>query len=934
MYSTREPYRTPRGILALAAGITSALLASRPALASPDYTLFESDQVRPLAMSPDGKLLFALNTPDAHLEVFRIHAGGLLHLASVPVGLDPVAVAARTNTEVWVANNLSDSVSVVKLNPGGLGGRVVRTLLVGDEPRDIVFAGPSRSRAFITTAHRGQNVPYDPQFTTPGIGRADVWVWNADNLGTSLGGDPLTIITLFSDKPRALAVTPDGARVYAAGFHSGNKTTLVGEQYVTDGFGPNGVLGPSTNVDGVPAPDVGIIVKHNGAHWVDTIGRDWDAGVRLSLPDKDVFVIDAMASPPAQVSGSSGYFSGVGTILFNMIVNPANGKVYVSNTEAFNLERFEGPGHFAGSSVRGHLHESRITVLGPGSVAPRHLNKHIDYSSCCAPTPNAESTKSLAQPTDMAITSNGQKLYVAALGSSKIGVFNTATLENDTFVPGVANQITVSGGGPTGLALDEARGRLYVLTRFDNSISIINTTTGTETAHVAMYNPEPASVVNGRRFLYDAGFSSSHGDSSCASCHISGDMDDIDWDLGNPDESILNLPGPFGNLVDLFTGQIHDTIAHPMKGPMLTQSLRGMDNHGPMHWRGDRTGGNDAATAQPDSGTHDERAGFKKFQSGFTDLLGRDAFISNAEMELFVDFILQVTYPPNPVRNLDNSLTPAQQIGSDFYFNVVSDGTSTCAGCHTLDPSANPGAARPGFFGTSADTTWDFEAQLMKVPHLRNVYQRIGMFGMAAVLSNPFDDLTNTGDQIRGYGFTHDGAFDTPFRFLRTLAFSDLLPSPVVTNPDGFQYTAQDDEVRRAVESFVLAFPSNMAPIVGQQITLTAANAMVTGARVDLLKSRANVGECDLVAKTGLLGSELGFFYVGSGTFVPNFVSLPPVSDAQLRQAATALNRPVTYTCTPPGSGERMGIDRDLDGHLDGDERIAGSDPADPSSTP
>src|SRR2546430_10042502 len=41
--------------------------------------------------------------------------------------------------------------------------------------RDIVFAGPGRSRAFITTAHRGQNVPYDPQLTTPGIGRADVW---------------------------------------------------------------------------------------------------------------------------------------------------------------------------------------------------------------------------------------------------------------------------------------------------------------------------------------------------------------------------------------------------------------------------------------------------------------------------------------------------------------------------------------------------------------------------------------------------------------------------------------------------------------------------------------------------------------------------------------------------------------------------------------
>ena len=35
------------------------------------------------------------------------------HAASVPVGLEPVAVAARTDGEVWVVNHLSDSVSIV-----------------------------------------------------------------------------------------------------------------------------------------------------------------------------------------------------------------------------------------------------------------------------------------------------------------------------------------------------------------------------------------------------------------------------------------------------------------------------------------------------------------------------------------------------------------------------------------------------------------------------------------------------------------------------------------------------------------------------------------------------------------------------------------------------------------------------------------------------
>jgi len=54
--------------------------------------------VRPLALSPDGTRLFAVNTPDNRLEIFQVGAGGIAWRASVPVGLEPVAVAARDNT--------------------------------------------------------------------------------------------------------------------------------------------------------------------------------------------------------------------------------------------------------------------------------------------------------------------------------------------------------------------------------------------------------------------------------------------------------------------------------------------------------------------------------------------------------------------------------------------------------------------------------------------------------------------------------------------------------------------------------------------------------------------------------------------------------------------------------------------------------------------
>ena len=92
---------------------------------------------------------------------------------------------------------------------------------------------------------------------------------------------------------------------------------------------------------------------------------------------------------------------------------------------------------------------------------------------------------SLATPLDMAVASDGT-LYVAAFGSSAVGVFDTAELENDTFVPDAAHHIEVSGGGPSGLALDEANHRLYVLTRFDDAVKVI------DTASRARDRPAPA----------------------------------------------------------------------------------------------------------------------------------------------------------------------------------------------------------------------------------------------------------------------------------------------------------------------------------------------------------------------------------------------------------------------------------------------------------
>jgi DNA-binding beta-propeller fold protein YncE len=565
-------------------------VGARAAPAQTSFVNFESGHVRPLAPAPGGERLFAVNTPDNRLAIYDVVPAGLVLAAEVPVGLEPVAVAARTTSagrlEAWVVNHLSDSVSIVEIDPQDATlSRVVRTLLVGDEPRDIVFAGASRDRAFITCARRGQNhfpgaEATGPQLATPGVGRADVWVFAAESPGAALGGTPSSIVQLFGDEPRALAVSPDGALVYAAIFNSGNRTTTINES----ARAALAELPPPPAGGRLDGPSTGLIVKWNPdlGRWEDELGRDWNDGVRFTLPDHDVFAIDANANPPALRSGAN-TVSGVGTALFNMAVHPTNGRLYVSNTEARNHVRFVGLfGEDQG--VTGHLVENRVTIVDGTVVMPVHLNPHIDYT--VAPGPPAEIAQSLALPMDMTFSSDGATVFVVAFGSDTLAALATQDLEAGAVA---ASRLTV-GRGPSGVVLDPARDRLYVLNAIDRTISIVADAASPSravTGTVALpFDPSPAAVTGGRAFLYDARLSA-HGDAACASCHVFGDFDGLAWDLGDPFGTDLPDPNPFHGAPPAHTS------FHPMKGPMMTQSLRGLAGAGPMHWRGDRTGGND-----------------------------------------------------------------------------------------------------------------------------------------------------------------------------------------------------------------------------------------------------------------------------------------------------------------------------------------------------
>jgi hypothetical protein len=329
-----------------------------------------------------------------------------------------------------------------------------------------------------------------------------------------------------------------------------------------------------------------------------------------------------------------------------------------------------------------------------------------------------------------------------------------------------------------------------------------------------------------------------------------------------------------------------------------------------MHWRGDR------ATGVTGTDAFDANVSFNNFTVAFQGLIGGATQPSAAEMQQFTDFQLQVTPPPNPIRNLDNSLTASQQRGRDFYVGPrVADGivspvldaqfgqsSFTCEGCHRLDPSQ-------GFFGTGGNQSFEALPQIVKIPHLRNVYDKIGMFGTPQVGFYDAPDSGNMGDQIRGFGFTGDGSTDTLFRFLNAAAFR-------ATSNSGFPQDNPDGR-RRDVEQYLLAFDSDLAPIVGQQITLTADNAAAVGTRIDLMMQRAStpfisralggaVMECDLVARVVQNGRVMTFLYdPASMNFIPDDGS-DRVTDSTLRALAATAGQEITYTAATPGSGLRL----------------------------
>lgn len=813
---------------------------------SDGFTNFETEPVRPVALSPDGRYLYVLNTADDRLEIFDASGDNLRSIGETTVGLRPVAIALR-GSEAWVVNHLSDSVSVVNVADPARP-TVLYTLQVGDEPRGIVIAGPNRDRVFVASAYRGETL-------TPGIGRAQLWMFDAKQPDL-----PAKTLKLFGSKPRALAVSADGRQVYAAVFLSGNGTaTVSGEDAVKLGRQPRWTL---SNFPSNGAPKQGAIVRRSASAWRDAAGRDWSAVVPFELPDYDLFVIDASVEEPKVVET----VSNVGTVLFNLAVQPVSGEIWVTNTDAANFTPYE-------SRLQGKFADNRVTRIvaggGQGKQArPIDLNRHIDRSLNMA----AESVRelSLAQPLDIVFSPDGEQAFVAAFGSKKVAVLNGAGE--------VVDRIKV-GFGPGGLALDAKRRRLYVLNHLEATISVVDLRLRQtiQTVHLR-HDPTPPDVRAGRPFFYDAAATSRYGDLSCATCHVFGDTDGLAWDLGDPAGSQFDFPVRLRNVG---LGEPRQGV-HPLKGPMMTQSLRGLANTAPFHWRGDHFG----VPYEPG----EDIASFKDFNPAFVDLMGRSSEIAEGSMDAFARFILTIRYPPNPLQRLDRGMDNEQKAGFEFFTGPFSSdsGEQNCVACHALPAGTN---RLINFEGLQIGRD-------MKTAQLRNLYDKVGRFNVA-------------GPQVSGFSFLHDGTVDSVVSFLRFEVF--FFPGNT---------EAEKDAIRRQLHQYIMAFDTGMAPMVGRQLTVKGELSGGNRQLLDLMTARSAAGDCDLTAR-GWQGDRLRGWLYRDGKFYGDRRDETAVELDALLVRYRKSREPLTLTCVPPGDGRRSALDRDLNGVLDGDEFTA-----------
>ena len=144
-----------------------------------------------------------------------------------------------------------------------------------------------------------------------------------------------------------------------------------------------------------------------------------------------------------------------------------------------------------------------------------------------------------------------------------------------------------------------------------------------------------------------------------------------------------------------------------MKGPMRTQTLKGLTNLTPLHWRADRSG-------------------FEAFNPAFDSLMGGPQ-LSAADMDAYRQFIETVQFPPNPNQKLDRTLPTSvaggnPSAGLNTFLNEPYALDLTCNRCHVVNPG--PGHQSIDYQCWFPERTAEHEGAAAPQPLQKDLLQR------------------------------------------------------------------------------------------------------------------------------------------------------------------------------------------------------------------
>jgi len=595
------------------------------------YPSFLSPHARPILLH-EGRV-FVVNTPSDTVDV--IDAKSRKITRRIDVGIDPVSLAIRPDgRELWVANHVSDSVSIIDINPKSRTYlRVVDTVqdfdlrakaTRFDEPVGIAFA--SNEKAYVALSSENK------------IAIIDVRSHKVKRH-----------LNITAQDPRAIVVR-DG-KLYVIPFESNNKTQLSG------GYKIDGKLVTFNAHEH-------SIANNN----VLSLGHKTDIVKHPRVPDRDLYVFDTKTDRLIKT------VSTLGTLLYGLAVD-SEGTVYIAQTDARNEVNGRSGTKKHGLKElenRAFLNQiTRVSFKGNDAQKPEFINLEP------LPSKHPKPEEALATPFAIQVSEDDSTLFATSAGSDKLFTLDASTGE-------ILGRVSV-GAVPRGIALDG--NQAWILNAVANTVSVVNTEDPSKLkvqATLDLHDPTHPTFKRGR-IAFNTAKASTTATFSCASCHPDGHTDQLLWVLATPivtrgNQIMPRSTMPVRGLRD--TAPFHwDGIPGDPYGGINSASIR-------RHVKPN------SSVDKPESQTrHLIDGGLANTMATVGDKTkndeGKAGLLSRDERDDMAKFLLNITYPPAQRRAYDNELSKRAQEGFDL-FHIKGDNDparrrpNVCGDCHRM----------------------------------------------------------------------------------------------------------------------------------------------------------------------------------------------------------------------------------------------------------